>query len=104
MRILENHNIHQVFTTILSTLRTFLYLARLSELRYGPEQIKSALKVHPFVFDKMRKRLGSYDRVSSLFSELVALDRRMKTGEGIGDTDDALRIGIEKAILCLQKR
>ena len=51
----------------------------------------------------MRKNMRHSKRISVLFSELVSLDRRTKTGEGIGDSDDALRLGLEKAILCLQK-
>lgn len=104
VKILETHNIHQIFTTILSTLRTFLYMGKLLGYSYDPETVKTALKIHPFAFDKMRKRLVVERRIASLFSEMVRLDRRVKTGEGIGDTDDALRLGLEKAILSLQKR
>ena len=79
IRILETNNIHQVFSTIMSTLRTFLYVCKLTELRYGADEVKAALKVHPFVYDKMKKRLSAHARIASLFGELVTLDRRTKT-------------------------
>lgn len=102
--ILETHNIHQISTTLLSTLRTFLYAAKLLGLKYDPTEVQSALKIHPYAFEKMRKNMKNSIRIEKLFSEMVTLDRRVKTGDGIGDTDDALRIGLEKAILCLQKK
>lgn len=101
--ILDTHNIHQTFTTLLSTLRTFLYATKLLSSGYEPGSVQSLLKIHPYAFEKMRKNMRNSERIGALFSELVTLDRRTKTGEGIGDTDDALRIGLEKAILCLQK-
>lgn len=102
--ILETHNIHQVFTTLLSTVRTFLYAAQLLAFRYTPNEVQTCLKIHPYAFEKMHKNIRNAPNIRLLFSELVSLDRRVKTGEGIGDTDDALRIGLEKAILCLQKK
>lgn len=101
--ILETHNIHQIFTTLVSTLRTFLYAAKLLSLKHEPSDVLSLLKIHPYAFEKMRKNMKNSPRIQTLFSELILLDKRMKTGEGIGDGDDALRIGLEKAILCLQK-
>lgn len=101
--ILETHNIHYVFSTLVSTLRTFLYAAKLLSMHYEPSNVQTILKIHPYAFEKMRKNMRNSDRMSILFSEFVVLDKRTKTGEGIGDTDDALRLGLEKAILCLQK-
>jgi len=103
VNILETHNIHAVFSTLLSTIRTFLYAEKLLSMGYEPNNVQSLLKIHPYAFEKMRKNMRYSGRIRILFSELVALDRRTKTGEGIGDTDDALRLGLEKAILCLQK-
>lgn len=103
LRILETHNIHQVFTTLISTIRTFLYVAKLLSMNYEPSEVQSFLKIHPYVFEKMRKNMKHSRRIETLFSEFITLDKRTKTGEGIGDTDDALRLGLEKAILCLQK-
>lgn len=103
IQILETHNIHYVFSTLVSTLRTFLYVAKLLSMSYEPSSIQALLKTNPYVFEKMRKNMKHSKRISILFSEFIALDKRTKTGEGIGDTDDALRLGLEKAILCLQK-
>ncbi|MDD2892236.1 MAG: DNA polymerase III subunit delta [Candidatus Gracilibacteria bacterium] len=103
LQILETHNIHQVFTTLISTIRTFLYVAKLLSMNYEPSEVQSLLKIHPYAFEKMRKNMKHRKRIESLFSEFITLDKRTKTGEGIGDTDDALRLGLEKAILCLQK-
>lgn len=103
INILETHNIHQIFTTLLSTIRTFLYGAKLLSSGYESGSVQSILKIHPYAFEKMRRNMKNSSRIDILFSELIALDRRTKTGEGIGDTDDALRLGLEKAILCLQK-
>ncbi len=79
--ILETHNIHQIFTTLISTLRTFLYAAKLLSARYEPSEVQSLLKIHPYAFEKMRKNMKYKDRIRSLFSELVMLDKRIKTGE-----------------------
>lgn len=103
MSILETHNIHYVFSTLVSTLRTFLYATKLLSMNYDPNTVQSLLKIHPYAFEKMRKNMKHSNRIESLFSEFIILDKRTKTGEGIGDTDDALRLGLEKAILCLQK-
>ncbi|MDD5377480.1 MAG: DNA polymerase III subunit delta [Candidatus Gracilibacteria bacterium] len=103
LNILETHNIHYVFSTLMSTIRTFLYAAKLLSSGYEPGSVQSLLKIHPYAFEKMRKNMKYSDKIGILYSEFVDLDRRIKTGEGIGDTDDALRIGLEKAILCLQK-
>lgn len=103
INILETHNIHYVFSTLVSTLRTFLYAAKLLSSSYEPSEVQSLLKIHPYAFEKMRKNMKHSKRIEALFSEFIFLDKRTKTGEGIGDTDDALRIGLEKAILCLQK-
>jgi len=103
INILETHNIHYVFSTLVSTLRTFLYAAKLLSSSYEPSEVQSLLKIHPYVFEKMRKNMKHSKRIEILFYEFITLDKRMKTGEGIGDTDDALRLGLEKAILCLQK-
>lgn len=103
INILETHNIHYVFSTLVSTLRTFLYAAKLLSSSYEPTEVQSLLKIHPYAFEKMRKNMKHSKRIEALFSEFISLDKRTKTGEGIGDTDDALRIGLEKAILCLQK-
>ncbi|MDD5197706.1 MAG: DNA polymerase III subunit delta [Candidatus Gracilibacteria bacterium] len=103
INILETHNIHYVFSTLVSTLRTFLYAAKLLSSSYEPSEVQSLLKIHPYAFEKMRKNMKHSKRIEILFYEFITLDKRMKTGEGIGDTDDALRLGLEKAILCLQK-
>lgn len=79
--ILETHNIHQIFTTLVSTLRTFLYAAKLLSLRYEPGTVQSLLKIHPYAFEKMRKSIRNAPRMGVLFSEFVALDKRIKTGE-----------------------
>lgn len=102
--ILSTHNIHQIATTLLSTLRNFLYASVLLSRKYDPSEVSSALKIHPYAFEKMRKNMRNAPRIASLFSELVRLDGRVKVGDGIGDSDDALKIGLEKAILCLQKK
>lgn len=81
MNILETHNIHQVFTTLVSTLRTFLYAAKLLSLSYESSNVQSLLKIHPFAFEKMRKNMRNAQRIGMLFSEFVALDKRIKTGE-----------------------
>lgn len=81
MNILETHNIHQVFTTLVSTLRTFLYAAKLLSMRYESSNVQSLLKIHPFAFEKMRKNIRNAQRLSILFSDFVNLDRRVKTGE-----------------------
>lgn len=103
INILETHNIHQTFTTLVSTIRTFLYATKLLSSGYEPGNVQSLLKIHPYAFEKMRRNMRNTERIGILFSELVILDRRTKTGEGIGDADDALWLGLEKAILCLQK-
>ncbi|EKD29554.1 MAG: hypothetical protein ACD_78C00360G0002 [uncultured bacterium (gcode 4)] len=103
LRIIETHNIHQTFTTLISTLRTFLYSARLIELKYGATEVRTILKIHPFAFEKMQRFTKFTPRIRAVFDAFLLLDRRVKVGEGIGDTDDALRLGIEKTILCLQK-
>jgi hypothetical protein len=72
-------------------------------MNYESSEVQSLLKIHPYAFEKMRKNMKHTKRIESLFSEFITLDRRTKIGEGIGDTDDALRLGLEKAILCLQK-
>lgn len=102
--ILETHNIHQIFTTLVSTLRTFLYAEKLLSSGYEPNIVLSLLKIHPYTFEKMRKNIKNIIRIQSVFSELITLDKRIKTGEGISDTDNALRLGLEKTILCLQKK
>ncbi|NDK19332.1 DNA polymerase III subunit delta [Candidatus Gracilibacteria bacterium] len=103
LAILETHNIHYVFSTLQSTLRTFLYASKLLSMSYEPSNVQSLLKIHPYAFEKMRKNMRHSERIKALFSTFVILDKQTKTGEGIGDTDDALRLGLEKAILCLQK-
>ncbi len=103
INILETHNIHYVFSSLVSTLRNFLYAQKLISMNYEPSQVQSLLKIHPYVFEKMKKNMKYSSRIRVLFSELILLDKRTKTGEGIGDGDDALRIGLEKSILCLQK-
>jgi DNA polymerase III delta subunit len=55
--ILETHNIHQIFTTLISTLRTFLYAAKLLASGYEPNTVLSLLKIHPYAFEKMRKNI-----------------------------------------------
>ena len=104
INILETHNIHQIFTTLISTLRNFLYVAKLLAAGYESREVLTLLKIHPYAFEKMQKHLKNAEKIQILFSELIVLDKRIKTGEGIGDTDDALRLGLEKAILCLQKK
>lgn len=104
INILETHNIHYVFSTLVSTLRTFLYATKLLSSSYEPSNVQSLLKIHPYAFEKMKKNMRYSKRMEVLFSEFIVLDKRTKTGEGIGDTDDALRLGLEKAILCLQKK
>ncbi len=79
--ILETHNIHQIFTTLVSTLRTFLYAAKLLSSGYEPSNVLSLLKIHPYAFEKMRKNMRNSERIQILFSELILLDKRMKTGE-----------------------
>lgn len=104
INILETHNIHYVFSTLVSTLRTFLYATKLLSSSYEPGNVQSLLKIHPYAFEKMKKNMRYSKRMEVLFSEFISLDKRTKTGEGIGDTDEALRLGLEKAILCLQKK
>ncbi len=101
--ILETHNIHYIFSTLVSTLRTFLYATKLLSASYEPNNVQSLLKIHPYAFEKMRKNMRYSKKIEALFSEFVDLDKRTKTGEGIGDGDEALELGIEKMILCLQK-
>ena len=103
MSILDTHNVHYVFSTLMSTLRTFLYASKLLDANYEPSTVQSLLKIHPYAFEKMRKNMRHATRIQALFSEFVALDKRIKTGEGIGDGDEALKLGLEKSILCLQK-
>lgn len=100
---LDTHNVHYVFSTLVSTLRTFLYAAKLLASNYEASTVQSLLKIHPYAFEKMRKNMRHIDRIKSLFSEFVTLDKRIKTGEWIGDGDEALRLALEKSILCLQK-
>lgn len=101
--ILEANNIHAVFSTLVSTIRTFLYAEKLLSSNYKPTEVQSFLKIHPYTFEKIQKNMRNSREIRALFSEFIALDKRTKTGEGIGNNDDALRLGLEKAILCLQK-
>jgi DNA polymerase III delta subunit len=103
IHILESHNIHYIFSTLVSTLRTFLYAQKLLSAHYEPGNVQSLLKIHPYAFEKMRKNMRYSKRIELLFSEFIDLDRRTKTGEGIGDSDEALSLWVEKALLCLQK-
>lgn len=89
---LESNNIHAVFSTLVSTLRTFLYASKLLSSGYEPARVQSLLKIHPYAFEKMRKNRRYSRNIEVLFSEFIVLDKRTKTGEGIGDTDDALRL------------
>lgn len=102
-RILDSGNIHQVFATVLGSLRNYLYVQRLLQYGYPADEIRTNLKIHPFVFEKLQKSSRVIAPMNRLFETLVDLDRRAKTGEGIGDTDDALLVGLQKAILHLQK-
>lgn len=63
LNILETHNIHQVFTTLLSTLRTFLYVEKLLTLRYEPLKIQSALNMKSYPFEKMQKNMRHGERI-----------------------------------------
>ncbi len=79
--ILETNNIHYVFSSLMSTLRTFLYAERLISMSYEPSQVPSLLKIHPYAFEKMRKNMKHASQIRSLFFDLVVLDKRIKTGE-----------------------
>lgn len=81
MSILDTHNVHYVFATILSTLRTFLYAGKLLISHYEGDTVQSLLKIHPYAFEKMRKNMKHRERIQKLFSEFVLLDKRIKTGE-----------------------
>jgi DNA polymerase III delta subunit len=81
MSILDMHNIHYVFSTLVSTLRTFLYAEKLLSMSYEASMVQSLLKIHPYAFEKMRKNMKYSKQIHQLFSDCVRLDKRTKTGE-----------------------
>jgi DNA polymerase III delta subunit len=99
----ENHNIHQIFAATLSTLRNFLYVGTMLSRGCPPARLSEFLTMHPFVLKKHIDQKKSFSALMKFFSTLVALDRKTKTGEGIGDARDELLIGLEHAILLLKK-
>ncbi|MCK9272411.1 DNA polymerase III subunit delta [Candidatus Gracilibacteria bacterium] len=100
--ILDSNSVFQVFSVIMSNLRNFLYINYLLEKGFKKDEIVSTLKIHPFLVDKTRN-VKNINNLKVLFKNLVKIDKQSKTGELIGDGENALRLALEKEILNLKK-
>lgn len=56
-RIVEIHNIHYIFASLLSQIRTFLYAVKFMSLGYTPSETQTLFRIHPYAFEKMRKNM-----------------------------------------------
>lgn len=74
--------------------RILLQVKEAAGLGHSSRKIASELKLHPFVVQKSinQARSFSLDLLKSIFSYLIKLDRRLKTGQGDLRSDLALMI------------
>ncbi|MDD2487549.1 MAG: DNA polymerase III subunit delta [Candidatus Gracilibacteria bacterium] len=99
--ILETNNIFQVFSTIMSNMRTFLYIIYLSKDGLSKNEIVSLLGIHPFIYDKS-KNINPV-KIKELFEKFVDIDKKSKSGELIQDSDNGIRLALEKSLINLKK-
>ena len=98
--ILETNSVFQVFSTIMSNLRTSIYIHYLISIWLWKNEIIETLWIHPFLFDKA-KRLNIW-KIKKLFENLVTIDKKAKTWELIWESEHWLRLAIEKSLLNLK--
>lgn len=101
--ILETSNIYQIFSSIITNLRSLLYIQTLMEEKISKEKIIAVLGVHPFIFEKARINYKSLKILRYFFSKLIEIDKKAKIWDLVWDQENSIRLALEKEIFNLQK-
>ena len=97
--LLRSNNIFALHAIILGTLRTYLAIHTLHDEGMDVAHIAAALEKKPFMVEKSLRQARMRRQIVVLFTEMVDIERRSKTGRGIGESEESMQLLMEMAIL-----
>lgn len=97
--ISENTNIYLLYNSLLANIRTSFYIHLLKNKKISPHIIKTELWLWNrwFLVDKVYAM--KHNEIKKLYTDLILLDRKMKTGKMMWSDDKDFLFEIEKIIL-----
>lgn len=102
-QILLTAKIEPTFAAIMTNLRKFLFTIYLQNNWSKEQEIINLLKLHPFVYKKNIGNSKNYKEILHIYNKFCIIDSKAKNGQLIGDSEDNIKIAIEKVIFDLKK-
>ena len=97
--LLNEVNIYQFYNSLLSNLRTTVYIQKLKKHNISQSEIWKILNLWSRSFLIGKNYKIKYDELLNFFINLVKIDKKMKTWKLISSDEDSIRYEIEKNIL-----
>ncbi len=101
-KLLETNNIFQIFSSIVSNIRSFLYIHFLIDNKYTKNDVIKILQIHPYVFEKAISYKQNKKYIYSFFNNLLQIDLWSKIWNLIWDWENSVKLSLEKVILNLK--
>lgn len=102
-QILLTAKIEPTFAAIMTNLRKYLFTIYLHNNWLKESEIINSLKLHPFVYKKNIWNSKNYKEILYIYNEFCSIDSKAKSGHLIGDSEDNIKLAIEKVIFDLKK-
>ncbi len=94
----ENTNIYMIYNSLLGNLRTSYYISLLKHKKIPLAMIRTSLKLGNRGFLVDRTPRMDFSTLGKLYSELICVDRSMKTGKLIGSSEKDILFEIERVL------
>lgn len=101
--ILINSKIEPTFAAIMTNLRKYLFTIYFYTNWFSEWEIINKLKLHPFVYKKNISYKNNYNTIKHIYKAFASIDARAKSWKLIWDSDDNIKLAIEKVIFDLKK-
>jgi DNA polymerase III subunit delta len=96
--LLSQESVYALLASLVSNLRTAVLANRLAEYGMSPDSIAESVKIHPFVLKKSLAARKNLPVFSTVYSSLLDLDRRVKTGRIVGSDERGAELLLEACL------
>ncbi len=102
-KMLENTSVYALHPSLLSLIRTNIYVLSLKSLWKSVKEVGTLLTAHPYVIEKAYRSTVSYEKLLDFYKKLLSINTAYRSGRWLYDPELWRIFAIERALMGLKK-